>query len=139
MEHKTKIEKGIEKGVKNFVYKGMKILMYLILGIVIAFLVGYLVMRLWNWLMPELFGVPQVGYWQAMGILVLAKIIFGFGGGDSSSSSSKSKKDSSSKKCFSLRKDFSEWQHYDNFWQEEGEQAYKNYLNRIQKESKADK
>jgi len=46
-----------------------------------AFLLGYVVMLLWNWLMPELFGLATITYWQAFGILVLAKILFGgFGG-----------------------------------------------------------
>ncbi len=41
----------------------------------------YLVMVLWNWLMPAVFRLPEITYWQALGILVLSKIIFGFGGG----------------------------------------------------------
>jgi len=38
---------------------------------------GYVVMRLWNWLMPALFGLHGIGFWQAIGILVLSKILFG--------------------------------------------------------------
>jgi hypothetical protein len=38
---------------------------------------GYGVMRLWNWLMPALFGLHVIGFWQAVGILVLSKILFG--------------------------------------------------------------
>lgn len=39
------------------------------------------VMLLWNWLMPELFGLTEINFWQALGILILAKILFGgFGG-----------------------------------------------------------
>ena len=37
----------------------------------------YLVMRLWNWLVPDLFGLHPVTYWQMVGILVLSKILFG--------------------------------------------------------------
>lgn len=37
----------------------------------------YLVMRLWNWLVPGLFGLPSITYWQMLGILVLSKILFG--------------------------------------------------------------
>ena len=45
-------------------------------------LFSYVVMRLWNWLMPELFGWHQIDLWQALGILVLSKILFGgFSGG----------------------------------------------------------
>ena len=44
---------------------------------------GLAVMLLWNWLMPVLFvGTPQVGFWQALGILALCKLLFGgFRGG----------------------------------------------------------
>jgi hypothetical protein len=39
---------------------------------------GYLVMVLWNWLLPALFaGVRQIGYLQALGVLLLSKILFG--------------------------------------------------------------
>ena len=42
-----------------------------------AALGGYIVMRLWNWLTPALFGWPTVTFWQAFGLLVLARILFG--------------------------------------------------------------
>jgi hypothetical protein len=45
-------------------------------------LFGYVVMRLWNWLMPGLFGWHVIGFWQALGLLILCKILFGgFRGG----------------------------------------------------------
>jgi ABC-type bacteriocin/lantibiotic exporter with double-glycine peptidase domain len=33
-------------------------------------------MLLWNWLMPEIFGLKSVSYTQAVGILVLSKLLF---------------------------------------------------------------
>ncbi len=42
----------------------------------------FFVMRLWNWLMPALFGWHLITYWQALALLVLSKILFGgFRGG----------------------------------------------------------
>jgi hypothetical protein len=38
---------------------------------------SFIVMSLWNWLMPALFGWRLISYWQAMGILILSKILFG--------------------------------------------------------------
>jgi hypothetical protein len=38
---------------------------------------GFVVMRLWNWLTPTLFGWHLITFWQAVGILVLSKILFG--------------------------------------------------------------
>ena len=45
---------------------------------------GEIVMQLWNWLLPQLFGFRQITFWQALGILVLCRILFGgfrLGGG----------------------------------------------------------
>ncbi len=39
-------------------------------------LLGYPVMLLWNWLMPEIFGLPQITFWQAIGINLLSTILF---------------------------------------------------------------
>ncbi len=43
----------------------------------LAFVVGYFVMLLWNWLMPSIFGLPEVTYWQAWGIFLLFHVLFG--------------------------------------------------------------
>ena len=42
-----------------------------------VFIGGELVKILWNWLLPPLLGWPAVGFWQALGLLVLARILFG--------------------------------------------------------------
>lgn len=50
--------------------------------IVFTALFGWIVMLLWNWLMPDLFGLSTISFWQAAGLLLLCKILFGgFGGG----------------------------------------------------------
>lgn len=43
-------------------------------------LISYIVMLLWNNLLPEILHVTAITYWQAAGILILSKILFGFGG-----------------------------------------------------------
>ena len=43
-------------------------------------LISYIVMLLWNNLLPDILHVSAITYWQAMGILILSKILFGFGG-----------------------------------------------------------
>jgi hypothetical protein len=40
-------------------------------------LFGACVMSLWNTLMPDIFGLPHLNYWQATGIMLLARILFG--------------------------------------------------------------
>jgi len=37
------------------------------------------VMLLWNWLMPVLFGIHAITFWQALGLLVLSRLLFGWG------------------------------------------------------------
>ena len=40
--------------------------------------VTWIVMQLWNCLLPDLFtGVSRIGYWQALGVLLLSRILFG--------------------------------------------------------------
>jgi hypothetical protein len=46
---------------------------------------GEVVMHLWNWLLPTLFACRQITFWQALGVLVLSRILFGgWGGGGGS-------------------------------------------------------
>ena len=52
----------------------------LVLAAVLAFLFGLIVMALWNWLMPELFGIRAISYWEAWGLVLLAHILFKLGG-----------------------------------------------------------
>ena len=52
--------------------------------VIVSYVGGHLVRLLWNWLLPPLFGVPEVTYWQALGLLALSRILvggFGLGGG----------------------------------------------------------
>ena len=38
---------------------------------------GEVVLQLWNWLLPPIFGLRQITFWQALGILALCRILFG--------------------------------------------------------------
>lgn len=43
---------------------------------------GWVVMNLWNWLMPDIFsGASTIDFYHALGLLVLARILFGGWGG----------------------------------------------------------
>jgi hypothetical protein len=50
--------------------------LFLIFGGAFILVIGYVVMLLWNALIPALFHGPTLTFWQAIGILVLAKILF---------------------------------------------------------------
>ena len=43
---------------------------------VVAFFFGFILMLLWNWLMPDIFGLPIISYWQAWGLVFMAHILF---------------------------------------------------------------
>ena len=45
--------------------------------VVFIALFSWVVMALWNELAPPLFHGPVIGYWQALGLLVLCRILFG--------------------------------------------------------------
>ncbi|MGJ1390427.1 hypothetical protein ACR78F_08625 [Sphingobacterium spiritivorum] len=54
-----------------------KILFMIPFIIGMVFLLVWVVQSLWNALLPEIIGVKAISYWQAFGILVLSKILFG--------------------------------------------------------------
>jgi hypothetical protein len=58
-----------------------KILMFAPLAIVgaIAFIAvgGAIVRVLWNALLPGIFGLPAISFWQALGLLALSRILVG--------------------------------------------------------------
>jgi predicted membrane chloride channel (bestrophin family) len=47
-----------------------------ILAAVLAFVFGLVVMLLWNWIMPTVFGLKTLTYWQSWGLVLLAHILF---------------------------------------------------------------
>ena len=52
------------------------------LGLLIFIAIGgEVVMQLWNWLAPSVFGLRQITFWQAIGLLALCRILFGSLGG----------------------------------------------------------
>lgn len=52
-----------------------------VVAVAAAVVFGYVAMLLWNALMPALFGLATIGYWQAVGLIILARILVGGHGG----------------------------------------------------------
>ncbi len=110
----------------------LKYTLYTILGIAGAFLLGLLfgnvIMWLWNWLMPSLFGLRTIGFWEGLGLFLLAKILFGFGGsshsGDDGGKHHKKHRHHGAK---SEKKDWKDWEYYDDWWEEDGKNAFHAY------------
>ena len=131
--HEARMENYVEKKVKKIV----KIIFIVIFGAIavagLALLFGYVVMLLWNWLMPAIFGLGIITFWQAVGVVILAKLLFG-GFGGSSGSGGRSRKNKFGKRFESRWKErcaengISEWKLYDQYWEEEGKAAYDAYV-----------
>ncbi|EGT3582069.1 hypothetical protein EYY80_08085 [Klebsiella oxytoca] len=49
----------------------------LLIGAALIIVLGLLVMSLWNALLPAILGVKSIGFWQAIGLLALSRILFG--------------------------------------------------------------
>ncbi len=54
-----------------------KLLVLIPIGILAIAIFGFGVMSLWNWLVPALFGGKLITFWQALGMLVLSRILVG--------------------------------------------------------------
>jgi hypothetical protein len=64
---------------KFWIKKGLMILVF---GFIAILVFGLVVMGLWNAILPAVTGVKTITFIQALGILLLSKILFGgFGGG----------------------------------------------------------
>ena len=59
---------------KYRLWKALKILVMVIVAVIVF---GFVTMNLWNWLMPAIFGLKLITFWQALGLLLLGKILFG--------------------------------------------------------------
>jgi len=90
-EHKDGMDAWWEK--RTIPQKVLTVIGFIILGAGLLFLLGWVVMLLWNWLMPEIFGLKTLTYWQAWGVLALSCILFGrIGGGGGKGSSDRKRK-----------------------------------------------
>lgn len=59
---------------RNWMRRGLKFAVFALLAAAVLSLVT---MSLWNWLMPALFGLRAITFWQALGVLVLSRILLG--------------------------------------------------------------
>lgn len=91
----------------------------LALACLFALVLGVVVQFLWNRLMPDIFGLGQISYWQAFGLLFLGRLLFGgfhhgprhgrhpYGG---------------------------HWKKYDRYWRQEGDSAADELIDRAGRE-----
>lgn len=63
---------------KNKMKSALIILGVLIALIVIAVVMALPTLWLWNWLMPIIFCLPEITFWQALGVNIFTGILFRF-------------------------------------------------------------
>ena len=103
----------------------------LIQSLILVVIFGVFVMLLWNVLLPDLFSFPRISYLQAVGLVVLARLIFGgiaFRQGGKKHPGFHSNKRRLAN--LSKLKNIDDWKHYDKFWEEEGKQHFEDYKSR---------
>ncbi len=120
-----------------------------IMAVAFAFVFGILVKVLWNWLLPGIFGLPIITYWQAFGIVILAKMLFGgFGHHQNGHHDHFHKKiDQKWHRFIGVDEEddsaewapggsHKNWKHYKQYWKDEGKAAFEAYIEKIEAEKK---
>lgn len=113
---------------------GLKIVGGIVLGVGAAFLFGWIIMLLWNALMPAVFSLAVITYWQAVGLAILARLLFGgvHGGGKQQ----KAAHAVHSHHHHDAPSHVKDWHYYDEWWQSEGEKSFRDYAEKERSDDK---
>lgn len=47
----------------------------LVLSVALWFGCAAIIRILWNWLMPDIFGLKEISYWQSVGLVILCNLL----------------------------------------------------------------
>lgn len=67
----------VKMKIAEFTAKVSIILLSLVVDTVNILLIWVPVYLLWNWLVPTIFGLPEISFIQAFGLIGLVKLLFG--------------------------------------------------------------
>ncbi len=109
----------------------------IVMALAFGLIFGVFVRLLWNWLMPGMFGFHEINFGQAFGMIILARLLFGARGMHHGMHPEHavrwrghhykwgwgpcSKEDAPNG-------EIKDWQYYDAWWQAEGREAFKKYI-----------
>lgn len=94
-----------------------------------ALLFAIVVKALWNWLMPSIFNLRAITFWEAFGLTLLGRLLLGGFGGKGSGSKKNSRSSGHPK-----HRSPEEWRLYREFWDKEGREAYEKYREHCRQE-----
>jgi len=122
------------------------VLVGLIFVVLFALAFGFLVKWIWNVLMPDLFGLKEITYWQAFGMVILAKLLFGaFGTRHHDHGERHPRPFHDWHGRFGRPEDYVPWnrrhkdrKYYKKYWQDEGKAAFEAYMKSIEKEKEGE-
>ena len=108
----------------------------IVIGLAFALVFGIFVRLLWNWLLPDVFGLREITYVQAIGMIFLARILFGArgmhgmrpgfaGGWHGHGPWAWGGPCSSGDVANGHIKD---WRRYDEWWEAEGRETFRKYI-----------
>jgi hypothetical protein len=113
---------------------------------ILALVLAVVVMWLWNWLMPGLFGLAAISYWQAFGLMILARLILGTLGMGLGRFRWHDKRHMTDRfthyrhmcgdmgRSMDVNNTMKWWHNYKRFWRDEGKAAFGEYLKRAKDE-----
>ena len=103
----------------------------IVIGLAFALVFGIFARLLWNWLMPGIFGLREITYVQAIGMIVLAHILFGHRGprkfvGNWRGHGPWAWGGPCSKEAANGH--IKDWRRYDEWWESEGRESFRKYI-----------
>jgi hypothetical protein len=116
----------------------------LLFAVAFAIVFAFLVKLIWNSLMPTIFDLKEITFWQAFGIIILAKLLFGSFGSkhhdrwnnDGRYTSPWRRRPAQPEDDRPPSRYHPDWKTYTQYWQKEGKASFKDYMDRIEQERK---
>ena len=115
-------------------------------AVLFSLVFGLVVKWLWNWLMPAIFGLGIITFWQAFGIVLLAKLLFGGFGHHERRRSDDIPHEKISEFVHGDKKrslfnhgNGKNWRLFRQYWEEEGRTAFDEYIRRKEKSENEEK
>jgi hypothetical protein len=119
-----------EHGKKVFKIIGM-VIAGIAIAVLFAFVFGLAVQYLWNFIVPDLFGLKAITYWEAFALLLLAKLLFGSFGPHGRHYNGNGPWKRWRHSCGEPGIPREQFRYYHDFWRNEGRKAFDEYMKRV--------